>query len=194
MDGSAKAKNNLMNELEGDLIAGVVPDKKFFSLAMEWGKRNEERARANYNIHFPGMDVCGFFHHGTYNLVGGSPDGVCRSGFNGAITGGLEIKCPYNPAIHESHRMGTIAPAYYWQIQFGIWLLKVPYWDFMSFDPRRNGTEQFHFRRFSRDESIVSRIDEEIFNWHQHRLMGTRYKETIKPIDLMAAGMLPKFF
>ncbi len=194
MDGSAKAKNSLMDELEANVITGVVVEKKFFSLAMEWGKRNEERARATYNLNFPGMDSCGFFHHGTYLHIGGSPDGVLRDRDTGFIIGGLEIKCPYNPAIHESHRMGTIAPAYFWQIQFAMWLLNTPFWDFMSFDPRRNGPEQYHFRRFIRDESIMNRITDEIFDWHQHRLMGTRYQETVKPIELMAAGILPKFF
>lgn len=194
MDGSAKAKNKLLQELIAQEMAGEVVEKKAFSLAMEWGRRNEERARAVYNLNFPRVDSCGFFVCMPFPFIGGSPDGVARSGDSGLVSSGLEIKCPYNPEIHERHRAGEINPAYYWQIQFSMWLLNVPYWDFMSFDPRREASAQCHFRRFERDFSIMCRISEEVGNWSTHRARGTFYAEAMTPVELMAAGLLPKFF
>lgn len=194
MDGSARAKNNLLDDLEAEELGGPRPEQKSFIPALEWGKKHEERARALYNLNFPRMDSCGFFLSSLFGWVGGSPDGVCRVADDRGIVGGLEIKCPYNPAVHESHRMGTIAPAYFWQIQFNMWLLQTEYWDFMSFDPRRTGDGQVHFRRFERDASIMKRIESEVHDWNRHRSAGTRYKDAATPLELMAAGVLPKFF
>lgn len=105
----------------------------------KWGKKWEPVARDEYAAK-EGVcveETC-FEVHNLFDFIGGSFDGKVLE--KSKI---IEIKCPYDPLIHEENLelsdIGiTESHKYYPQIQINIEIAGVDSCDFISFDPRRN--------------------------------------------------------
>ena len=106
--------------------------------ATQWGHEHEPTAIKAYE-EVTGFDV-------DYNsrrflqlndIIGGSPDGLVGT------MGVVEVKCPYNPAVHIRTLMERKVPdAYFWQCVGHCLVSQRAVCDFVSFDPRIDGPER----------------------------------------------------
>lgn len=181
--------------LDGKIAEQFMPDDAFLeymedcaprSRAMDWGTLMEDSARARYQnetenevLEAPFVPLKDF-----EKFAGGSPDGIIRSG------GIIEIKCPFNPAVHLKHFLYETAddlkednPQYYCQIQYNMICVEretgvaVPFGDFISYDPRTSRSKQLKVLRIPMDEEI----QEQLLN--RTGLAIEYFKEKIKQIS-----------
>lgn len=144
-----------------------VEECKPSNRAMQWGTFWEEGARNRYQeatgnevIDAPFIPLKGF-----ENFAGGSPDGIIRA--SGESHGIIEIKCPYNPAVHLKHFLFEIpdelrddTPQYYVQCQFNMICVgrefgyDVDFCDFISYDPRTSKSKQLKVLRIPADKDM----------------------------------------
>jgi putative phage-type endonuclease len=135
--------------------------KSFSTAATEWGNLNEPLAVAHYQ-ELTGCEVleCGFVRHQTI-ATGASPDGLI------GIDGGIEIKCPYNTSIHLSNKLTKEVPAeYYAQIQGQIWVCGLDWVDFVSYDPRIEGSASMSIVRVEPDQKFIDNIEKQVINFN----------------------------
>lgn len=108
------------------------------SEATIWGVQNEPLARAWYEkINNVKVTEIGFTE--ISKDFGGSADGLVGE------DGGIEIKCPYNGAIHLQHCLIDSREYFkknftdkFWQCVCNAFINDRKWWDFVSFDPRLN--------------------------------------------------------
>lgn len=193
MTGSPEVKSRYAYELVGDMLAAKIGKlrKTFFGEAMEWGKCWEPVARENYKWDVADVEEVGFLIHTEINKVGCSPDGIWMNDI-GLIERGLEIKCPFTPEMHEKHISGLISPLYYWQCQFSMWLTGAAFWDFMSFDPRRE-SQKTYYKRFVRENSIMNQISQAVAEFVDVRDNLSSFEPKPSAAELLLSGALPKF-
>jgi len=135
-----------------ELIAEKMLDnhREIHAKALDWGNRNEPKARANYCFDCAeDVTEVGFILHDS-RQIGASPDSLVGD------KGGLEIKSPENPAIHlKTILRGEIPAEHIPQVQGNMWIAEREWWDFVSF---RNDMpphlRQFCVRVFRDDEYI----------------------------------------
>lgn len=200
MTGSPESKNRLAYELNGELMKAEmgIAGSNFTSEAMEWGKANESKARHIYSWDVCDVQEVGFLLHDKYNRVGCSPDGINRYS-DGRIISGVEIKCPFNPEMHAKHLAGLISPAYYWQIQFCIWVSGAQFWDFMSYDFKWESHSKYiksqstYYKRFMREESIMRQIESAVVEFVGVRDSLGSYKPKATASELLVSGSIPNF-
>lgn len=151
--GSSVSKNTYLKEIRSMELA------TFSSAPTTWGKANEKQALSVYQL-ITGHEVAdvGFLTRGEF--VGGSPDGLVLDNETGQIIGGVEIKCPYSPDVHFKHCEAGLPSNYFWQVHGYMWLTKLPWWDFVSFDPRKEEKDQILIIRTLWDERVQQRIEE----------------------------------
>lgn len=139
---------------------------KFETKAMQWGTFWEEGARNRYQeaLGYEVLDAPFIQLKGYENFAGGSPDGIIRNA-NGII----EIKCPYNPAVHMRHFLFTKPEdlkednlQYYVQTQYNMACVsqefdkRIDFCDFISYDPRTSKSKQLKVLRIPADEEMQS--------------------------------------
>jgi hypothetical protein len=116
-----------IREGSGD-ITGI--SKPIYGDALDWGKDHEAEAFQMFNKHFfndwtyYGGETYVFIPYGDYS--GFSPDGLSEDAI-------LEIKCPYNSAIHlknftvtDADSLKSLHPEYFWQMQLGMLATDLP--------------------------------------------------------------------
>lgn len=144
--------------------------------AMQWGTFWEEGARNRY-IEATGFEVLDapFIPLKEFeNFAGGSPDGVIRLGGspNGA-NGIIEIKSPFNPAVHLKHFLYEKPEdlkednlQYYVQCQYNMLCVgreydyEVEFCDFISYDPRTSKSKQLKVLRIPADKEMQKQLME----------------------------------
>jgi hypothetical protein len=151
-----KARADYLVELACERLTGKsegIP----MSTAMQYGVDVEPAARAAYEARFgiavqtPGFIVmdCGF--------IGCSPDGLVEA--NGTPTfevpGGLEIKCPFNTAVHIGTLLEGMPEDHIPQIQGSIMTTGRTWWDFVSYDPRLPDDLKLYVQRIPRDDHYI---------------------------------------
>lgn len=124
-----------------------------------WGHDCEPNARKAYEAAM-GVEVelCGFIEYSS--SFGGSPDGLVGE------DGGIEIKCPYNSAVHARYLLmqspadlKALKPEYYAQIQGNLLVTGRKWFDFVSYDPRvQNPAFALKILRIPRDEKMIAEI------------------------------------
>ena len=139
-------------------------DDKPTNKAMQWGTFWEEGARNRY-MEATGYEVLDSPFvplKGHDNFAGGSPDGIVR-GFNGII----EIKSPFNPAVHLKHFLFEKPEdlkeenlQYYVQCQYNMLCVgkqfdtDIEWCDFISYDPRTSKSKQLKVLRIPADNDM----------------------------------------
>lgn len=116
--------------------------------AMDWGNENESKAIAEYVNRF-GVEVDSRpFQYFAYNdNIGGTPDGLV------GLYGTLEVKCPYDPAVHVNTLITREVPDdYAWQPDGHLFVTGRDWCDFISYDPRMTGDEKLCVIRVERSE------------------------------------------
>lgn len=153
----SKSAETYMSELLAEHLTGK-PQGFPGNWATEWGNQYEDEARATY-IWEIGRQVeqVGFIEHPQEPLVGCSPDGLIGT------DGTLEIKCPYNSAIHVHNAISRKVPTEYEpEIQGGLWVTERKWADFVSFDPRISDACSIVIVRVDRDDAYIKKLAEKV--------------------------------
>lgn len=127
----------------------------FLSRAMEWGIENEPLAVRAYEADtFLTVHSRQEFVSLPGRMVGCHPDGLIGD------DGLLEVKCPNSDNHLLNIAYNQQVSDYIHQVQASLWITGRQWCDFVSFDPRFPEPLQLHVVRISRDEEIISAIDE----------------------------------
>lgn len=129
------------------------PAKGYQNEAMMWGNEQEPEARMAYEA-LTGeiVEETGFIHHPIIEWCGGSPDGLVGE------DGGIEIKCPYESAVHVETMM-TEECDHLQQIQGLMWITGRKWWDFVSYDPRMPSGLDLYVQRIERDDAYIAKLE-----------------------------------
>lgn len=153
--------------------------------ATDWGIEHEDEARRLFAFE-TGLKVEAppiWIEHHSMPELACSPDGLSAGG------NPVEIKCPYNPDIHQQHRAGT-PEEYYLQIMFQCWIMVASHGWFVSYDPRAcNGAGSLVYRQHPRDNAVIQKLETRTRELREHLLNNTEPEV----LDL-TAGKLPTLF
>lgn len=119
--------------------------------SMEWGTENEAEAIAEYSkVQCVAVDSSPFQFFEYTSAVGCTPDGIVDQ------DGCIEVKCPYDPAVHVNTLLTRKVPKdYEWQV-IGHLLCTGRQWcDFISFDPRMQRPQRLVVIRVERDMELL---------------------------------------
>lgn len=153
--GPAQASKDYMTELVVERLTGV-PYPDYVNAAMRWGNEYEDAARAAYERR-TGVQVeeTGFIAHDTL-LAGCSPDGLVD--WDGLI----EIKCPFNSAVHIETLLLGMPKEHMPQIQGQMWITGRQWCDFVSYDPRMPEPLQLYVQRIPRDPAFIADLERKV--------------------------------
>ncbi len=189
--GTHCGRNSYLDELSG---RKPKPALNMNVASLNWGKYHEPLARCQYEFTKEvSVRVVGFYKHIELERVGGSPDGLVTCLDTGEL-GGCEIKCPYNPDVHEQTLKYGCPREHQYQVQGYMWLLDLPWWDFVSFDPRRiDVPSRLFIQRIVRDDYLQKAIDSKVRWFHELLLANKRVEVTdLNVLDVMRPP--PKMF
>lgn len=154
----AAARQSYLIELVTERLTGSAASH-FTNAAMQWGTDNEAGARVLYEqrTHVQVQET-GFVAHPII-AAGASPDGLVD--WDGLI----EIKCPFNSAIHVQTLMDGMPDDHMPQVQGQMWITEKQWVDFVSFDPRMPEPLQLYVQRVNRDDAYIARLESEVANF-----------------------------
>ena len=161
----AQAQRDYRTELVVERLT-QQPIQRYTTAAMQWGTEQEPAARAAYErvtgIH---VEETGFVAHDTL-LAGCSPDGLVD--WDGII----EIKCPFNSAVHIETLLRGMPDEHAAQVQGQMWITGRQWCDFVSYDPRMPTELQLHVQRIQRDEAFIADLERRVSSFLQE--VGTQ--------------------
>lgn len=129
------------------------PKEHYTNDAMQYGTEQEVFARIDYEAKTGAfVTETGFIESGEVEMCGGSPDGLVDD------DGGIEIKCPYNSAIHLATWINGMPPEHMAQVQGLMWITGREWWDFVSYDARMPAEYQLYVQRIKRDEDYLMKL------------------------------------
>jgi len=133
------------------------------TMAMQWGTDQEPFALQAYNeAHLVNVEAVGFVQHPTL-AVGCSPDGLVTEDM--ASTGLVEIKCPFNSAVHLETWLSGMPEEHMAQVQGQMWITGREWCDFVSFDPRMPADLQLYVQRVQRNPEFIAGLEREIITF-----------------------------
>lgn len=148
----------IFDKLAEELTSGTCLDyRELNTREVKWGHEHEANARKLYEeVTGRTVDLCGFIEWSPD--FGGSPDGLVGD------DGGIEIKCPYDTAVHARYLLlqspddlAKLRPEYYAQIQGNLLVTCRQWFDFVSFDPRvQNRSLSIKILRIPRDDIFIA--------------------------------------
>lgn len=139
-----------------EVVAERIGSYKFSASAssLSWGHENEEAAVLAYTER-TGREV-DYDSHRFVELtkyIGGSPDGLVGTDRC------LEIKCPYNPAVHVETLLSQEVPkTYFWQCVGHCLVTGRPRCDFVSFDPRIENAHKIVVVEFEPSAAVLTAL------------------------------------
>lgn len=152
--------------MDNDQFVVYCQDVKRSSPAMRWGTEYEDTARQVYEMATGKTVMDEPFQKlvGYEDYVGGSPDGRLST-----MEGIIEIKCPYNPAVHLEHLSWTEPrhllegnPQYYAQVQLNILITGTEYCDFVSYSPLYRNKLDLGILRVPKDDEYLKNLMERV--------------------------------
>lgn len=156
----AAARQSYLIELVTERLTGSAASH-FTSTAMQWGTDNEAAARVLYAQRAQvEVEEIGFVAH-PHLAAGASPDGVVD--WDGLV----EIKCPFNPAVHVQTIMDGMPPDHMAQVQGQMWICEKEWVDFVSFNPRMPPELQLYVQRVERDPAYHDMLRNEVARFLQ---------------------------
>jgi len=152
--GTSTSRANYLIELALQRVTGTI-EESFSNTAMQWGTDNEPYARMAYeassNVF---VEQIPFIDHPDIPWFGCSPDGLIGN------DGLVEIKCPYQSAVHWVNVKTNEVPAkYVHQVHTQILVTQREWCDFVSFDPRMPERSKLLIKRVYRDEKLAAEIE-----------------------------------
>ena len=153
--GVSASRANYMIELALQRVTGVI-EPSYKNDAMQWGTDNEQTARTAFEVaHQVFVDQVAFVDHPTIKDFGCSPDGVIGDSL-------LELKCPYQSAVHWSYFKDGCPSKYYTQIQAQMSCTGAKSVWFVSFDPRMPARSQLYIEEVMREEEFIKKLEDEV--------------------------------
>jgi hypothetical protein len=160
----AQAQRDYVTELVVERLTGQRV-QKYVTAAMQWGDHEPEARTAYERVTGTSVEETGFVAHDTL-LAGCSPDGLVD--WDGLI----EIKCPYNSAVHIETLLRGMPDEHIPQVQGQMWITGRQWCDFVSYDPRMPVELQLHVQRIQRDPSFIADLEARITSFLQQ--VGTQ--------------------
>ncbi len=149
----SKTRMSYMRQLAAEAITGL-PQGSFKNEYMEWGTETEPQARAMYELDTGSTATeVAFIKWKPGHKIGISPDALIGE------DGGLEIKCPKTTTQIETFLSGKMPACHRAQVQGCLWVSEREWWDFVSFDPRIDGSSSFFCERVYRDEEYIAELE-----------------------------------
>jgi putative phage-type endonuclease len=156
--GVSASRGNYLIELALQRVTGVI-EASYTNDAMQWGKDNEQTARTAFEVaHNVFVDQVAFADHPTIPNFGCSPDGVIGDSL-------LELKCPFQSAVHWSYFKDGCPSKYYTQIQAQMSCTGAKSVWFVSFDPRMPARSQLYIEEVMREEEFIKKMEEEVLKF-----------------------------
>lgn len=156
--GEAAVRKNYKAQIVVERLTGIAQET-YTNAAMLYGTESEPQARAAYTFRTDNeVTEVGFIAHPTL-LAGCSPDGLIGE------DGGLEIKCPFQSAVHIETLLNGIPPEHIAQIQGSLWITGRQWWDFVSFDGRMPAHLQLYVKRVERDDKYIAMLETEVLTF-----------------------------
>ena len=153
--GVSASRGNYLIELALQRVTGVI-EPSYKNDAMQWGTDNEQTARTAFEVaHNVFVDQVAFVDHPTIKDFGCSPDGVIGDSL-------LELKCPYQSAVHWSYFKDGCPSKYYTQIQAQMSCTGAKSVWFVSFDPRIPARSQLYIEEVLREEEFIEKLESEV--------------------------------
>ena len=153
--GVSASRGNYLIELALQRVTGVI-EPSYKNDAMQWGTDNEQTARTAFEVaHNVFVDQVAFVDHPTIKNFGCSPDGVIGDSL-------LELKCPYQSAVHWSYFKDGCPSKYYTQIQAQMSCTGAKSVWFVSFDPRMPARSQLYIEEVMREEEFIKKLEDEV--------------------------------
>lgn len=155
-----KARQTYMRTLAFERIS-QVPVHELTAKSLAWGKTNEGRARAEYEIRSGSLCTeVGLILHPDMPFVGASPDALVEE------EGGLEIKCPISEHIHVGTWIEGMPEEHMPQVQGAMFVTGRSYWDFCSYDPRLGDhPTSLYVQRIPRDPEFIATLEDELWQF-----------------------------
>ncbi len=179
--GPSAARKNYLVELATERMTNQTSNA-FVSAAMNWGTEQETSAKIVYAQQMDvEIDEIGFCRHETLN-AGASPDGLID--WDGLI----EIKCPYQSAVHIETWLFGMPAEHMAQIQGQLWITGRAWCEFVSFDPRMPEDLQLYIQRVNRDNDYIDNLQREvaIFLKEVDGLVTTLVRKTKRTMEKVA--------
>lgn len=161
--GYSTSRQNLIAELVAEKLTGV-PANTYANTAMAWGVEHEPEARAAYVFERDvAVEEVGLILHPKIVGTHASPDGVVVDTSVENKDGLVEIKCPFQTAVHLwTLRSGDIKAEYYTQMQWQLACSGAAWVDYVSYDPRLPPELQLYIKRMSRDHDYIETLESEV--------------------------------
>jgi hypothetical protein len=132
------------------------PVEMYQNAAMQHGTDQEPFARMAFAAKSDAIvDEVGFLRHADIE-AGCSPDGLIDE------DGMIEIKCPFQTAIHIETLISGMPKEHVPQVQGQMWIAGRAWVDFISFDPRMPDKLQLFVQRIPRDDEYIEILSKEI--------------------------------
>ena len=146
----AADRQKYLTELVVERLTGQ-PGPAYENAAMRWGAEQEEYARRTYEqrVLLDNVEQVGFICHDVL-MAGCSPDGLVD--WDGLI----EIKCPYNSAVHIDTLLNGMPAEHAPQVQGQMWITGRQWCDFVSYDPRMPEPLQLYVQRIHADPKAIA--------------------------------------
>ena len=147
-------------DIVAEKLTGVR--KEISGAALDHGNHYEPLALEEYQARTGrGVMACGFVRHQTI-ATGASPDGLV------GLSGGVEVKCPFNSSIHiKNAYTKTVPKEYMAQVQGQMWCLGLEWVDFVSFDPRIESEARLSIVRVERDEAMIKTLESKVLRFNE---------------------------
>ena len=153
--GVSASRGNYLIELALQRVTGVI-EPSYTNDAMAYGTANEQTARTAFEVaHNVFVDQVAFVDHPTIPNFGCSPDGIVGDSL-------LEIKCPYQSAIHWSYFKDGCPSKYYTQIQAQMSCTGAKSVWFVSYDGRMPARSQLYIEEVMREEEFIKKLEDEV--------------------------------
>lgn len=147
-----KARTDYIGEVVAELLTGD-PREEVRAKPLDWGHDVEAAARAAYEAETGVVvEAGGFVVHPTMPFLGCSPDGLPPGGL-------IQIKCPYNPAVHIETIRNGMNEDHIWQVQGEMFVTGRPWCDFVSFDPRMPERRRIYIQRVTASAELHAEIE-----------------------------------
>ena len=159
-----QAQLDYLTELVVERLTGQRV-QKYVTAAMQWGDHEPEARTAYERTTGTHVEETGFVAHDTL-LAGCSPDGLVD--WDGLI----EIKCPWNSAVHIETLLNGMPSDHVPQVQGQMWITGRQWCDFVSYDPRMPEPLQLHIQRINRDPGFIADLEARITSFLQQ--VGTQ--------------------